>query len=84
MSVATGWRAVSVPTELEIADKRVQEAQLHVARQRALLGGLNIGDSLKEVGATLLAEMEAQLAAEKRNREWIIKNGWANRPANPR
>ena len=71
------------PTELEVADKRVQEAEFHVARQRTVLEGLDTADSLKEVGAALLAEMEAQLAAEKAHREWIIKNGWANRPARP-
>jgi hypothetical protein len=73
-----------LPTELEIADKRVQEAELHAARQKALLGGLDTADSLIAVGTTLLAEMEAQLAAEKGNCEWIVKNSWADRPAAPR
>jgi hypothetical protein len=78
------WTVDLMPTELEVADLRVREAERHIARQRALLEGLNPADSLKEVGATLLGEMEAQLAAEKQNRDWIVRNGWADRSAGPR
>lgn len=73
-----------MPTELEIANKRVEEAELHVARQKALVQGLDAADSLNEVGATLLAEMEALLATEKKYRDWIVHNGWGDEPSKPR
>ena len=73
-----------MPTELEIANKRVEEAELHVARQKALLRVLDAADSLNEVGATLLTEMEALLATEKKYRGWIVQNGWSEQPARPR
>ena len=73
-----------MPTEFETANKRVEEAELHVARQKALLQGLDATDSLNEVGSTLLAEMEALLATEKKYRDWIVQNGWADEPSKPR
>jgi hypothetical protein len=64
------------------ADKRVEQAELH-GRQKALLEGLDAANSSNEIDVTLLAEMEALLATEKKYRDWIVQNGWAEQPARP-
>lgn len=68
-------------TELQKANERIAAMEEHLSRQRTNMGVIGPAHHLHDAGLALLAETEALLKMLQKHRDWIVRNGWAERPA---
>lgn len=68
-------------TELQKANAKIAAMEEHLARQRTNMGVLGPGHHLHDASLALLSETEALLKTLQKHRDWIVRNGWAQRPA---